>query len=452
MSSATSDTAAPCPGPSSAARTPTAHRTAHGTALGTADRAAKRTAKRTVSFALGVSVLAALLAASSAPTPLYPLYQDQWGLTALTITVVFSAYALTLLVALLTVGALSDHLGRRPVLAGALVLEAASMLLLALADGAGALIAARILQGAATGAATSAAGAALLDLEDPRRPGRSALANSIAPVAGMAAGVLAATLLVRFAPAPTATVYALLAALFVAQAIAVAFTPETARPHAGALRSLRPRLAVPPPARRALTAAGTAVAAVWALGGFYSSLGPALVRLVAPGAPLAAGGMVFFTVSAAAALTVWALRRTAPFAAATGGALAVVPSAALSLLGLHGAGLPAVHAGAALAGVAFGAVSQGALRMMLAPPGGEGDRAATLAAYYVVSYLSMSLPAIAAGAATQHVGLRTASHTYALAAAVLAVAAAAALTASRRTAPHTADGRLCRTPREEHPA
>ncbi|TLS44425.1 MFS transporter [Streptomyces montanus] len=398
------------------------------------------TANRAASFTLDTSILVALLAASSAPTPLYPVYQDQWGLTALTITVVFSAYSLTLLVALLTVGALSDHLGRRPVLVSALVLEAASMLLLASADGAGPLIAARILQGAATGAATSAAGAALLDLEDPRRPGRSALANSIAPVAGMAAGVLASTLLVRFAPAPTVTVYVLLTALFAAQAIAVTFTPETAHPHAGALRSLRPQLAVPPSARRALLAAGAGVVAIWALGGFYSSLGPALVHLVAPHAPHPVGGMVFFTVSAAAALTVWTLRRTAPLAA-TGGALAVIPSAALSLLGLHGAGLPAVYGGAALAGIAFGAVSQGALRVMLASLD-ERDRAATLAAYYVLSYLSMSLPAIAAGAATQNFGLRTASHAYAVAAALLAVAAVAALTASRRKALHTTDDHL----------
>lgn len=128
----------------------------------------------------------------------------------------------------------------------------------------------------------------------------------------MAAGVLAATLLVHFAPAPTVTVYLLLAALFVAQAIAVTFTEETAHRRPGALRSLRPRLSLPPTVRRALSTAGTGVVAVWALGGFYSSLGPGLVRLVAPDAPQAARGMVFFTLGAAAALTVRALRRTAP--------------------------------------------------------------------------------------------------------------------------------------------
>ena len=53
-------------------------------------------------FALHTSILMALLAASSAPTPLYPHYQAQWRLSSLDITVVFSAYALALLIALLT--------------------------------------------------------------------------------------------------------------------------------------------------------------------------------------------------------------------------------------------------------------------------------------------------------------------------------------------------------------
>ncbi|MFE3742145.1 MFS transporter [Streptomyces sp. NPDC059134] len=391
----------------------------------------RATRTRTASFALNVSILAALLAASSAPTPLYPLYQDQWGLSALAVTVVFSAYALALLLALLTTGALSDHLGRRPVLTGALLLAAASMVLLASADGAGSLTIARVLQGVATGAATSAAGAALLDLENPRRPGRSALANSVTPVAGMATGVIVSTLLARFAPAPT--VYVLLAALFLAQAITATFTTETVHRHAGALRSLRPRVSVPPPARRALLAAGAAIGTVWALGGFYSSLGPALVHLVAPDTPQAARGMVFFALSATAALTVWALRRRPPRATAIGGCLSVLPAAALTLSALHGAGLPAVYGGAVLAGVAFGAVSQGALRMLLASLD-ERDRAATLAAYYILSYLSMSLPAVAAGAATQHYGLGTTSHAYAITTALLAVAALAALTSSRRGA------------------
>lgn len=102
---------------------------------------------RRLSFVLAASILITLLAASSAPTPLYPVYQDLWDLSALAVTVIFSAYTLALLAALLTTGTLSEHVGRRPVLLAALLLEAASMAVFAAADGLGALIAARILQG-----------------------------------------------------------------------------------------------------------------------------------------------------------------------------------------------------------------------------------------------------------------------------------------------------------------
>ncbi|WP_306192358.1 hypothetical protein [Streptomyces sp. MK5] len=71
----------------------------------------------------------------------------------------------------------------------------------------------------------------------------------------------------------------------------------------------------------------------------------------------------------------------------------------------------------------------------------EQDRATPLASYYVPGYLSMSLPAIAAGAATQPSGPRTAAHAYAIAVALAAVAALAALTVTggSRTAHHAHD-------------
>ncbi|MFH9263298.1 MFS transporter [Streptomyces sp. NPDC017546] len=383
-------------------------------------------------FALHGSILIALLAASSAPIPLYPHYQAQWQLSSLDITVVFSAYALALLVALLTTGTLSDHVGRRPVLLGALAVQFASMALFATAGDLTTLIGTRVLQGIATGAATSAAGAALLDLEDPARPGRSALANSIAPLAGMSAGVLAATLMVLFAPVPTITVYAVLMAVFAAQAIALVSTPETVRRRPGALRSMRPHLALPSAAAHALLLNGSGVVAVWALGGFYSSLGPGFTRLISPGGPEYAGGTVFFTLTAVAVPTVYFTRRMRADVSALLGSWAVIPAAVLTLAALHLAAPVLLFAGVALAGFGFGAVSQGALRAVVdSVPARE--KGGTLASYYVLSYLAMSLPAIGAGALTAGLGLRAAAVAYAGGVAVLASVAVATLTASLRS-------------------
>lgn len=80
-----------------------------------------------VSFWLHAGVLALLMFAASAPSPLYPFCAAQWRLTSATVTEVFALYALALLAALLVAGRLSDHAGRRPVIVAALAVEAAAM-------------------------------------------------------------------------------------------------------------------------------------------------------------------------------------------------------------------------------------------------------------------------------------------------------------------------------------
>src|SRR5688572_11930345 len=91
--------------------------------------------------------LATILAGSSAPTPLYRLYQEAWAISPLMLTIIFSVYAICLLFSLLTVGALSDYIGRRPVISAALLLSAAGMVLFIEAQSAEWLIAARAVQG-----------------------------------------------------------------------------------------------------------------------------------------------------------------------------------------------------------------------------------------------------------------------------------------------------------------
>src|ERR1700722_9961880 len=114
----------------------------------------------TATFYLLASIVVSFLAGSSAPTPLYARYQAEWGFTPITITLIFAVYALAVLASLLTVGSLSDHVGRRPVLLAAIALQTITMLVFASAQGVAALIVARILQGVSTGAAMGALGPA----------------------------------------------------------------------------------------------------------------------------------------------------------------------------------------------------------------------------------------------------------------------------------------------------
>src|ERR1700735_4103054 len=104
-----------------------------------------------------------IAASSSAVTPLYHLYQESMHLTPFWITIVFAAYVASLLAALLTVGGVSDYVGRRPVILAALLLNAAAMILFSEARDVGQLILARAVQGLCVGTGTTALGAAILD-------------------------------------------------------------------------------------------------------------------------------------------------------------------------------------------------------------------------------------------------------------------------------------------------
>ena len=120
---------------------------------------------RAASLYLLASITVSYLASSSAPTPLYPIYQAEWGFSPIAISFVFGIYAIAVLGALLVAGRLSDYVGRRPVLIVATAIQAPTMLLFAFADGLSDLIAARVIQGLATGAAIAAIGAGMLDMD-----------------------------------------------------------------------------------------------------------------------------------------------------------------------------------------------------------------------------------------------------------------------------------------------
>ena len=163
-------------------------------------------------------LLVLMLAASGVPSPLYRVYQEEFGFSSGVLTTIFGIYSFALLASLLVVGGLSDHVGRRPVLIAAFVLEAASMALFLFADGVGWLLAARVVQGLATGALTSTLGAALLDLQHRDRP-LGAFINSASPGLGLSLGAVGAGLLVQFVPSPTDWVFGVLTVVFLLAAV-----------------------------------------------------------------------------------------------------------------------------------------------------------------------------------------------------------------------------------------
>lgn len=371
-----------------------------------ANRVPARAAPRTpvTSFWILAAALFTLMVAAAAPSPLYVVYQHRWHFSASMLTAVFAAYAIALLGTLLTVGGLSDFLGRRPVLAVSLLTEVASMATFLTAHGVGQLLAARILQGIATGAATGAISAGLVDLQPAHRPRLSAMVNSLAPTVGLAVGALLAGLLVQYAPAPTVLVFTLLLVAFLALSVALVVVPETVSRRPGALASLRPRATVPPSARRQFLAATPAIVAAWAVGGLYLSLGPSLAAGVLGVANHVVGGLVVSTLTGAGAVAVLVMRDRTPRQMMNAGVSVLAAGTALTLLALALPSVPLFFAGTAVAGAGFGTAFLGsfrALATLAAPP----QRAELFASLYLVSYLAFSVPALVAGLAVTSVGL-----------------------------------------------
>ncbi|MDP9156365.1 MAG: MFS transporter [Pseudomonadota bacterium] len=376
-----------------------------------------RPPSRSSSQALGLYAFASatFFAASSAPTPLYRVYQEAWGFSSAMVTLVFASYAFSLLAALLTTGALSDHIGRRPVIIGGIALEVVAMLVFTDAHSVGVLILARVLQGFATGAATSALGAAILDAS----PTRGSLVNTLSPLFGMGVGALGSSMLVEYAPAPMRLVYLVLVALFVLQAAWVLVLPETVSRLPGTLASLVPRVRVPLAARGALLRIAPVNVAVWALGGFYLSLGPSLARAVTGANDATTGGWVVFALTTGGLAAVMLLRSMSTLRLLLTGAIVLAAGLLITLTGVHTGNAGIFFVGTIIAGMGFGAAFQGALRSVL-PLADAHERAGLMAALYVLSYLAFSVPAILAGTMAHVVGLRLTTDVYGTALVVLA--------------------------------
>jgi hypothetical protein len=365
-------------------------------------------------FSFGGAILIA--ASSSAVTPLYRLYQQSMHLTPFWITIVFAAYVASLLVALLTVGGLSDYVGRRPVILAALLLNAGAMILFAEARDVGQLILARVVQGLAVGSGTTALGAAILDTNRARGP----LLNSVTAFLGLTAGALGSAALITFAPDPLHLVYEVLLGLTALMIALLWAMPESITRKPGAVASLRPHVSVPRQARSILVRLTPVSIASWALGGLYLSLMPTVVATAMGIASPWVGGVVVSALMLTAAIAVASFRHWQPRRLILTGTSTLSLGVAVSMFGIQQQQVGALLAGTVIAGVGFGSNFSGVLRALL-PTAEPHQRAGLLSAFYVQSYLAFSLPAVAAGLSVPLIGLSTVAYLYGAVIILLAV-------------------------------
>jgi predicted MFS family arabinose efflux permease len=390
---------------------------------------------RRASFWAAATFAFLAFAASTAASPLYPVYEDKFSFAPPTLTLLFTVYIVVLLSTLLLFGSVSDYTGRRMVMLTGLALGAAGCGLFLIANGVGLLFAARALQGVAVGLISGAASAALFDL----RPngGAASVVSSAAPTGGQALGAIGASVLAQYAPAPTHLVWWLLLGAFITGVGAVLAMPEPGTVRPGVVSSLRPHASVPPAARGAFATAVPALVGIWALGGFYLSLGPSLAAQLLHSKNLLWGGVLIFLLTGLGAAASALLARKNPSAVMLGGCLALIVGALVTFASIETGTSAVLFVGTAIAGLGFGPAFMGAYRATVAA-GTPHDRTGLITAIYIVSYLATGIPALLAGLATSHYGLRKTALVYSVAVAVLAAVAVSRLLA-RRTAPGHAE-------------
>lgn len=384
---------------------------------------------------IGVSfTFLALFLAAGAPSPLFELEQMKWGFPVWVLTVAFAIYAVALLAALLVAGSLSDHIGRRPVLVAALAGEVVSMVLFLVSPNIAWVIAARVVQGIATGAAAGAFTAAIVEYAPEGNKKLGALIGSAAPAAGLGLGALLAGLAVQFSENPGPVIFGSLIVLFILGIVIVVLSPETVTPKPGVRRALIPRVSVPGRARKEFAAAIPVNIASWMQGGFYLGLVPLLLVQVFGADDGVVSGLAIFALSGVGAASGLIFGPVAPRVVILVGGALIVVGALIVLLSISMTSLPVFFIGTVVAGIGFGLNFSGALRI-ITPLAEPHQRAELFAGVYVVSYLAFSLPVIVAGVLVGFAGLTSVAMTYILvmvAAALAGIIAQGAL--ARRTA------------------
>jgi predicted MFS family arabinose efflux permease len=345
------------------------------------------------------------------------------GFSVTTLTLVFAVYVAGLVAALLTVGSLSDHFGRRPVLVASLVFAASATVIFWMAGGVFSLVLARVVQGIATGTATGALAAGLVELSPAGRPHLGPTMTAVGTSFGLAIGGGLAGLLVQANPRPDAFIFPALTVAFVVLAAVVFAIPETAVRRPGGRAALRPRIRVPKETQRQFFAAIPAIVAGWSITGFFLALAPSVVRDVLHVRFSAAGGLsitVLYIANSAAGLL--AARRSARGATLLGAVLLSLGAAALAGALVLASAFVFIG-GTFVVGLGVGMTFNGTFRDISEATGAQ-SRSEVFSAAFVVSYAALGIPALAAGLAAPAWGLERTGLLYATCVGALSVCAA----------------------------
>jgi MFS family permease len=373
-------------------------------------------------------VLFFVLFGGNLPTPLYPAWQQQFGLSTGTITAVYAVYPAGVVLGLLFGGRLADQLGRRPIVALAALASVLAEACFIMAGSVGLLFAGRLINGCAIGLLTGPAVAAIAELNPQGDRKKGAWLGALTTVTAIAFGPLLAALLVGFPPVPAMRSSFPFVVHMVALAAALILVGTCLRETAPAsnLRSWRdvsvvPQgITVPLEIRNRFWLAAAVAFLVWACTGLWLALGPSLVMKAVGSSDRLVGGLAVVAVLGTAGAVQILGRMMDARNSMIIGLLLLPPGLLLIIATLLLQSRASLVFGCVITGGAQGFGWMGSSESIgrLAPP---EQRASVMSAFYIVAYAGVALPVLAVGMGADWVGLPTAVSTLAVAVTVTAL-------------------------------
>jgi MFS family permease len=395
----------------------------------------RATWSRRTSFWLVVTAQVLLLAGSNLATPLFPIYERQYGFGSAMVSLLFGVYVAALIPSMLTLGRITDRIGRRPALVAGTAATVASSIAFAGARNVGWLFAGEIIYGVAAGLVMSASTVTIRELHPRQHAASGALVAMVASVVGLTVGPLFSGVLATVTPWPTVAPFVFDIVAAGALALALVRIAET-RPTTPPTATRAPALHVPHEIRRPWAAATLGSLTAWMVYGWILGLSPSFLHEqlgVHISQPVVAGLFAAAVLATNGATQIVMRRHHHRVGSLMIGMALIVVGLAGFAASAHVGGLLVAIAGGSIAGIGSGLVQPNTMATVqrIAP---EHARGGVTSAYLAVSYLALSVPVVAAGlaAAAAGIDLATISIWYLAGTTVLVIAAFVAQLSTRR--------------------
>jgi MFS family permease len=371
-------------------------------------------------FIFAACALLIAMVGTTLPTPLYALYQQRLGFDASWLTIIFSIYAAGVIAALLAVGSWSDQLGRKPLLLAGLAMGAVSAVIFLYSDSIGGLLIGRLFSGFSAGIMTGTATVAVIELA-PKTWKNATLVATAANMFGLGIGPLLAGFTSQFLTDPLHLVFYVHLAMLVLATLGVVLIRETVqRPQTLRLTIQKP--SVPASVRSVFISASIAGLAGFSVAGLFTSMVPSvMIHVMHHQSGLLIGAVIglFFVAS----IIGQALLQVLPKARhMTLGCVGLIVGMICLGLSIATSQLGLLIAAGLVAGIGQGMILRAGMGAVTASSPAD-KKAAVTSAFFVVLYVSISVPVVAVGFSVRVFGLEHVGEFFAALVAVVALLA-----------------------------